>query len=244
VSRLQLIFHKLFREAVSPEELLGELMQVLPPGLPRPAVKIVNQLRAGWLGQDSWKYGKRDGQDVCGDNTTIELQQRIVSNEATLRRVLCHELCHHAEALLFDKPEFERVGFNTFSMLRKYRSEHGENWRHFAEMFNAKYGSGFVTQKSDSTYVQDDSPVKEYFILIHPFGAKFGYQVATRVTPKMQAWMSGRGDDYALAKISDPTFLSGATIASGKWSMLRDDGANQKLSQLWSSTPKLTKAMA
>ena len=92
-----------------------------------------------------------------------------MGDENTLRRVLAHELCHHADSLVNGIKELQRyegmgtVGYKMFVRNQK-GTGHGPSWKLYADKYNAKYGGDFVTEHSDESYVQDKSPVKPYWI--------------------------------------------------------------------------------
>ena len=138
------------------QKILAEMMPVLQSGLPKPEMKISNSPRAGWLGRDTWRitYDTKTQQTGWSDTTVIEVQKSIVGNEETLRRVIAHELCHHEDSLVNEKPELERLGFPTYRRLRS-GTGHGAKWKAIAAKFNARYGADFVTEKSDQSYSQE-----------------------------------------------------------------------------------------
>ena len=83
------------------KNIMHEMMPVLGTQLPDPELKIVNSPRSGFLGQDVWGIGIDQTRGIYGkDNTTIHLQRSILNDENTLRRILAHELAHHADNLV------------------------------------------------------------------------------------------------------------------------------------------------
>src|SRR5208282_6822687 len=88
--------------------VMDELFPVLGGDLPKPELTMVNQPRAGWLGMNNWRIFINGGGIGWGSNTTIKLQKYILNDENTLRRIIAHELCHHADSLVNGVKELER----------------------------------------------------------------------------------------------------------------------------------------
>jgi predicted SprT family Zn-dependent metalloprotease len=152
--------------AVSPiklNQIIAEYMQLLKPGLPTPNIKLVNQRSSPWLAVDELQYGKKDGEYFYGDNTTIYVQKKVLSNEEATRRVIAHELCHHEIALTYEKEQYEKLGYGAFKFWVRGQG-HGNEWQALANKFNAKYGDKFVTVTSDASYEYEDD--SKYFLAI------------------------------------------------------------------------------
>jgi ParB-like chromosome segregation protein Spo0J/GNAT superfamily N-acetyltransferase len=229
-------------EQIDYKPILAELIEVLTPGLPVPTIEIVNR-KEKWLGMDHWAIRRNaDRTSSCDDNTLIYLQKIAMIDEPTLRRVLAHELAHHEDNLLNVKPEFLRMGFDTFRMMQRFDSSrgHGKGWLAIAARFNAKYGEGFVTPKSDESYVLDNSEVKPYFVFMQHYPGKFYVQHATRLSPKMKIYLQARankqpGDyQYRLFMTTDPMYMQKSpTIGNGGWGYVKTDEEKAKLEKLW-----------
>lgn len=231
--------------------IMHELMPVLGVKLPEPELKMVNQPRAGWLGRDTWQIWIRNGEMGSGDNTVIEVQKSIINDEETLRRVIAHELCHHADSLIEGKEEVEkyknfgRIGYNQLRAGQR-GTGHGASWRAYAAKYNAKYGADFVTEKSDETYVSEDQPLRPYHIRLwkHPSG-KIYYAVSSRIGPKMKKWLEHRNvnpdPSERMTTTDSRLFLHGATIGTG-WSVPQGKNKAEKealLQQLWDAAPEV-----
>jgi len=240
---------KLAAEQVDWHPILTELMALLEPGLPVPKVKIVNS-KTNWLGRCVWRYGRAaDGKTFADDNTTIDLQKSIMTDEYTVRRVLAHELAHHEDDLVNLRPELLRLGFHTFQMMRKMKKDgHGPSWQAIAARFNAKYGADFVTKTSDESYVLDQSDVKPYFVFIyHAYSGKIKWTHANIISTQMRKYLSERVKEnqelteagqppiYRLLKTTDPFFMrKSPTIGSGSMAYTNEAEENTKLEKLWS----------
>lgn len=236
-------------------KIMNELFPMLgEPSLPKPTMKIVNQPRAGWLGRDTWKIWIRNGEMGCGDNTEIEVQKYVLNDEDTLRRVIAHELCHHADSLVNGTKEIERyksfgqIGYKTF--LRGQSGHgHGPTWRQYTAKYNAKYGADFVNEKSDESYKQEELPIRPYYIRLWNQGnGKIYYSVSTRIGPKIKKYLERKAvePDQAerMTKTDSRLFMHGATIGDG-WSSPQGKDAEAKtklLAELWETAQPDKKA--
>ena len=232
------------------QNIVAEMMPILSPGLPRPEIRLVNNMGSRWLGRTDWKYGSKGGQDYCDETTTIVVQKRILGHEETLRRVIAHELCHHWEVIEHYLADFRKMGARTFTLLRS-KPGHGSQWREYASIFNSKYGKDFVTEKSDEDYVEDMTTLRDYFLLLYqqPNGHTH-YQVSMRLSPHQGKWINEHvgHPEYRLLKTKDPAFLHGPAIASGRWAYAppMKPEREEKLKALWAEaeTTKIAKATA
>jgi hypothetical protein len=224
------------------DAIIREILPLLSSSLPTPTIKIVNQARASWLARCTWKIGKDKERGAwCGDNTEIEVQRAVLDHEQTLRRVVAHELCHHAQFMINDRPNFKRLGFEGFRMLQRFDDGHGAEWREWASVLNSKFGEKFVTKTSDSEYVENRVVAKDFYLLLRRTNlGRIYYQVATRISPKAQEWLDRKGaDEYyskdmRLVMSRDPMFLKGANIGSNGWSYFPTaEYDTDKMEQLW-----------
>lgn len=227
------------------QNILTEMMSVLPAGMARPQITIVNHAKSSWLGRCAWRYGSKDGIDFYDPNSTIELQKRILSHEETLRRVLAHELCHHWEFIEYVSPEVKRLTSRTYKLLHGGDRQHGPQWRELASVFNAKYGKDFITEKSDEDFVIDHTDLRPYFILLHQMpNGHTHFQVSLRLSPKQNVWLKKHEGhaEYRLVKTQDPDFLRGPGIGSGRWAYARKDDPTkeEKLKAMWAEAPTKT----
>lgn len=223
------------------QPILTEMMAILKPGLPTPAVKIVNR-KERWLGMDLWSFRYKGGTTESDDNTVLHLQKSIMSDETTLRRIIAHELAHHEDNLVNEKAKLEQYGFHTFRMLNRASDGHGAAWLAIAARFNNKYGEGFVTPKSDESYVVDEGDRKPFFVLMTlSYGDKLYWQHATRLSPKMVTRLTGyardngKPDSYQrrLFMVTDPMFQKSPTIGLGGDAYAVKDEDKEKVKKLW-----------
>lgn len=222
--------------------MLDELMPVLGHDLPRPEIRIINQARNVALGENVWRYSTES--DWCDENTTINLQKSILGHEESLKRVLAHELCHHAQNLVHNVPRFKKLGPKSFVQYQRVvgrRQGHGQEWLEFVNKFNAKYGANFVTEKSDQQTVIEQT--KPFFLLLINKNGRVMYQSAyklgknaipflrdlvlydSRAKPEMQ---------FRMMMSKERAFSRGASIGGDGWSVFQTGTApDLLLQQAW-----------
>jgi 2'-5' RNA ligase/GNAT superfamily N-acetyltransferase len=236
------------------KKVMHELMPVLGMQLPEPELKIVNQPRAGWLGRDTWRVGYERGYGnwTWGDNTRIDIQRSILNDEDTLRRIIAHELCHHAVALTTstEKIKEEKArgtgewGYKNFVRWMQ-SSGHGTEWKQWASKYNAKYGADFVTEKSDESYAVEELELRPYHILLkRDYDGKLAYESSSRITPKMKRHLDRmaqdkEGTEYRLTQTNDRAFFEGYLIGSFYWGHPKDENLQKKLEELWAKAQKV-----
>ena len=222
--------------------ILDELMPVLPNRLPKPIIKIINHQRITYLGQCTWKvlYFHYNQTLDMPETTTIAIQKAILGDENTLKRVLAHELCHHADDLINNKNYLEKNGFFAFKRRAKmYGSmlSHGPNWQAFANLFNEKYGLNFVTEKSDTlSYIISDLE-KPYYVLMAKTSDRNLFQHSIRLTPQQLGFINRLTMPWRLKTTRDRSFM-GRRIhdKSGKWTYcLPNTEMEHKWMKLWDS---------
>lgn len=221
--------------------ILRELMQVLGDDLPIPEIKIINHTNPTALGLCRWSFGvKPDGTEFCRQNTIIFLEKAILVDEKTLRRVLAHELCHHKDFLTNQVKEFNRLGFNVFRFYAKRNNGHGPEWRKIAEQFNAKYGAGFVNERSDESYVLS-SVGKPFLVILEHWQLDGGYSqeekcfaYSVRLSDKQRKYLQRQRFPWKMFKSTDRDFLR-AKLGLKGWSVARNDQMKQKWDNLWNS---------
>ena len=227
--------------------VLAEMAPLLKAGLPAPELRVVNSPRAGWLGRDTWQvtYDKRTRETGCGESTVIEVQKSICGNEETLRRVVAHELCHHEDNLVNERPELMRLGYMAYMMLRRGDTGHGAGWKAAAARFNARYGAGFVTEKSDVSYAQEQLGLRPYHILLSRYyDGRLSYEVASRLTAKARKYLERRaaetgGYECRLTTTTDHDFIHGGQFGAYRSSRPKEPGAQAKLEELWAKAEPL-----
>src|SRR5208282_1041254 len=219
----------------------------LTAGLPQPEVKIINQTNRT-LGQCRWLWGKKDNQTWGDDNTTLEIQKKVLGHEETLRRVIAHELCHHEVALLVAKPKLLEIGYDTYKRYGNIFGPdgHGKEWKEVAKRFDAKYGADFVTEKSDKDTVVDEQG-KEIFVLLNNYvygrhKQRLGWQWAVGLSRQAMAYLDGidwASGEFKLVKTTDSVFTKGRGRIKQYtgWNLPRTPEQEQKLQDLWANAP-------
>lgn len=215
------------------QAIVTEYMRLLPPGLPRPDIKYVDRITANWLGQCKYAIG--------APTTTIYIQRGVIGDVQTLRRIVAHELCHHAIDLAGWR-EAEERGLSKKDFVRQARAVpdagHGGEFKHYAELFNARYGAGFVTSRSDETYVQAEAS-RDVTVLLWMQGARLLYAYAVRLGPKQRKYLARLAErydaaQYRLATTRDPSITAGARIGEG-FSLPSLPERVELMSKLWAS---------
>jgi RNA:NAD 2'-phosphotransferase (TPT1/KptA family)/GNAT superfamily N-acetyltransferase/2'-5' RNA ligase/8-oxo-dGTP pyrophosphatase MutT (NUDIX family) len=229
------------------KNIVAEMMSVLTAGLPQPEVKIINQTNRT-LGQCRWLWGKKADQTWGDDNTTLEIQKKVLGHEETLRRVIAHELCHHEVALLVAKPKLLEIGYETYKRYQNIFGPdgHGKEWKEVAKRFDAKYGADFVTEKSDKDTVVDEQG-KEIFILLNNYvygrhKQRLGWQWAVGLSRQAMAYLDGidwTSGEFKLVKTTDAVFTKGRGRIKQYtgWNLPRTPEQEQKLQDLWANAP-------
>ena len=228
------------------EEIVTEMMGVLSPGLPRPVTRIVNRASEPTGGDCLWRYGQdANGQVYADENTTISIQRSALNDENTLRRVIAHELAHHEDLLLNERPKVLKLGVKTYKMTQYRGSGHGTGWRQVAARFNAKYGKDFVTEKlTEGTLVKQVSNV--YILINHmKYGYRkqqYGWQYAFKLSRQAMEYLSKidwASNEYRLVQTNDSDFARGrAKIGQfNGWNLPRSAEVEEKLLKLWTDAP-------
>lgn len=127
---------------MSLQSIASYYMNMLPNGnageeIPLPQFQVVNQPIQNWNGLCVFQNGV----------STIKIQKRVSEDEETMKRVVAHEICH---AWAFWKC------FVLQELPSTQASDHSSTsaWFRSAKVINSHEGPDFVTEKSDSTYVQ------------------------------------------------------------------------------------------
>ena len=199
---------------LDPTTLLRELMTILPPELPMPEIQVVNQPGTPWLARCVWRVGAH--------NTTISLQTVITGDERTLRRVLAHELCHHAVFLLEVLPRNVRG------------AGHGPSFHAWADRFNARFGKDFVTDTSDQDFVQVGDG-RNYLVLLKKKptgGLVWSWAVKPSAIQREVIQKTLDGSEAKLVQTPDRDFTLGIRIGKG-FSSTWDANLNARLQALW-----------
>src|SRR5271166_728756 len=223
--------------------IMHELMPVLGGQLPEPELKIFNQQRARRMGVCFWNVGVENSRLYYDDNTRIEVQKVLLNDERSLRRILAHELCHHADNLINGKALIEKyqgTGRRGYDLVMRWMKSdaHGTGWKSYAQKFNAKYGADFVTATSDESYATEPQNVKPYYMALwRQQSGKIYYAVASRLGSKALWHLRHKLEDQTerLLMTTDPRFVrGGATIGQG-WTVLDKSEVQLQaaLGELW-----------
>ena len=200
------------------------------------------------MGQCRWLWGKKANETWGDDNTTLEIQKKVLGHEETLRRVIAHELCHHEVALLIAKPKLLEIGYETYKRYQNIFGPdgHGKEWKEVAKRFDAKYGADFVTEKSDKDTVVDDQG-KEIFVLLNNYvygrhKQRLGWQWAVGLSRQAMAYLDGidwASGEFKLVKTTDSVFTKGRGRIKQYtgWNLPRTPEQEQKLQDLWANAP-------
>lgn len=192
-----------------------EVLGVLGGALPMPPIAVVDRLGERWLGTCVYRPGEA--------STRIQVQARILGDEATLRRVLAHELCHHA-AFLTAWGAAQAVGQDarTFARLLRMDGEHGAGFLAQAARLNARYGAGYVTPHTDEAMqVQDAAREVQVLLWDRGGGKDLLYAVAVgRLGPKQQRYLAYKAQaydaaQYRVARTRDARVLDGPKVGAG-----------------------------
>jgi hypothetical protein len=205
---------------------VNEFMPILAPGLPKPEIKIINN-KKNFLGKTLFDYRIQNGEEKIADNTKIEIQSSLASNDDLLRRVVAHELCHHQDLLLNVRPEMVKNGVWTFhKFIAPYRDGHGKEWQAIANIFNSKFGKDFVTKISD-TMVDE---LSEYYLLIRKESdVRYLNQQAVRLSNEKIIFLrniifSDKASKFKLVKTNSGFFSSSCPIGDTKYSVAVPEG--------------------
>lgn len=216
--------------------------------LPIPKIKIVDRPTSRWLGRDVYTPS------LNKNNTTLEVQKSIINDEKTLNRVLAHELIHHFNFLAqYAHPDTGDEAWKKYLQLRRYgikEDAHGKEFKEWAAKINAVMGADYVTEKSNSDYVIEDT--KEFYLLIKPIHNEFGWAWSMRPSPEIKSIIQQKimdGGKLFLSK--DRKFLSGTRIKKyGGLSVPLKDDFKKELSDMYNSNkdikptwPKLIKTL-
>jgi hypothetical protein len=184
-----------------------------------PKVQIRDNLGSKWLGRMTWQRGKPN---------VMEIQASVLGDDATLERIVAHEMCHHVEFLGFTEAEIKAIKHG----IRP--ASHGSRWQELAAKVNAARGAGFVTKTSDQSYAVS-TEAKPYFMLIaHYDGSTLGYAIAVRISPRQRSFMDRRlAEGAKLIQTTDATWAKGAAKIGAGWSIPREPEARAKLEMLF-----------
>lgn len=204
------------------DALIDEYMDLLEVCV-RPHVKIQDNLGSKWLGKDVWT--SKDP-----ETTTIILQRRILKDPRTLERILAHEMVHHADFMSWEPEELVRA------KMFGGGPGHGKSFMDLAAQINEVKGDDFVTERSDSSYVEEAT--REYHLLIVKLEddpLRLGYAWGARLSPANKRCIHralAMGGAYL--KTTDPYWTRGAKIARcGSVSIPRHEADRDRLEELW-----------
>lgn len=185
-------------------KLIDKYIAMFGHEIPRPVIKIKDNLGSRWLGQCVFNYDNNS-------TSVINLQKSIFDDPNTLERIVAHEMVHHLDYMLNKEEKMKYRG-------SKYKPNgHGSFFREWAQVINSKMGKDFVTETSDESYVQKTE--RTFLILIMPLkhSDHLCYTWAVNPSEKQKKQIEkviGLGGK--LIKTSDIKFTHGPKINSGK----------------------------
>lgn len=187
-----------------------------------PKIVIRDNLNSTWLGRCIYRRGQQN---------VMEVQASVLGDEATLERIVAHEMAHHVEYLQMTDEDFARE--LTLRRLRLAPKDHSKLWYDLAAKINAVAGANFVTKSSDASYVQN-TEVKPYLLLVVPLdGSRLGWAVGVRPSPKMKAIIDRQvAAGGKLFKLTDAELSAGPPIGKG-WRVPREPELQQRLKKLY-----------
>jgi hypothetical protein len=217
----------------SAQVIVTEFMRLLPDGVPRPELKYVERPSMPWLGLFRWSQGSQAA--------TIMLQKYITGDEVTLRRIVAHEMCHHA-AVMGGWMDAQKQGASVQMFVHQYQmgsggDGHGKLFQQWADVFNSKYGADFVTKTSDAAMKKQEAS-HDILVLIRMKGTQLMWQRGQRLSARQQAYVAkvlGAGMGARFVTTRDTDLALGASIGTGKWSYSMDPTLNEKLMKAWDS---------
>lgn len=190
-----------------------------------PKVNVSDNIGATRSGVCKWIPGHK--------TSTIHIQKSVLSDPVTLERVLAHEMAHHA-VFLGNIRDLETIvqerGSQAGPYVRGYirdlrrRDGHGEAWLQYVKIINGHMGSGFVTPKSDDTYVESQE-TKPYYLLIAKLpNGRFGFQIGVTLSSRMKQVIDKASQRYEakLIKTTDPKWQHGPRIGNSNWAVSMD----------------------
>jgi len=201
--------------------------------LPMPRIKIVNQITSTWLGRTL--YSRK----VDLNNTTIEIQKRVTTDEKSLDRVIAHELIHHWEFLTkYGHPDVGEEIWKKMQAMRKYGikpESHGKDFYDWAEKINSVMGKDYVTKESDMSYVTEID--KDFYVIILPAtSGKFSYAWMVRPSKdqQIQAQKMMIEQKAKLFLTRDSRFTNGFKVKKyGPTGVPRDEDLQKTLKQMY-----------
>lgn len=185
-----------------------------------PKFVVRDNLNSSWLGRCIYRQGQQN---------VMEVQASVLGDEATLERIVAHEMAHHVEFLMFTEEDLSRL-----RLPRQLRpKDHSKVWYELAAKINAVAGAGFVTKESDATYVRNTT-VKPFVVLVSPIdNSRLGFAVGVRLSPKMRAFADRRiAEGAKMFQSTDATLSAGPKIGDG-WRVPRDPELQQALKKLY-----------
>ena len=205
--------------------------------LPMPRIKIVNHTGSKWLGR--CKYNSR----IDKNNTTIEIQKKVTSDEKSLDRIIAHELIHHWEFITRYTNPINEKREKAQEMIKSHdpldRESHGKIFQEWADKINSVMGKDYVTTKSDMTYVIVSD--KEFYVLVMPsptYAGKYAWAWAVKPSKDLLLYIARHIEQNKakLFKTKDEDYTTGSKLKKyGGASVSMDKEFNTKLEQMYNS---------
>jgi hypothetical protein len=180
-------------------EYVEKYMQLLG-STEAPSISLRDNLNPRWLGRTMWRSTEPK-------HTTVQLQRAILTDARTLERVIAHEVVHHVELTTLPAEEVACI-----QQGRCKHQSHAARFHELAAQINAVMGDGFVTVKSDESYVLAQQS-KQYYLLIgrmHVDGRyAYAWSSGRLRSPRTMQWVERRRKEGAiLATVSDPLWAA------------------------------------
>lgn len=153
-----------------------------------------------------------------------------MGDETTLRRILLHELIHHADFV-------KNAAGNKFE--HKLTGGHGKFFREHMQRINSVLGKDFITERGDATLILNPKEV-DYWLIIRELAPKqYGYQYAIRLSSKQKEAVKTfmEQPNYRVIRTKDRRYLNGSPIKLyGTWSAPREPEQQDYLEKLYSES--------
>jgi len=194
---------------VDPELVVGlidKYMRMLGLHGEGPVVEVRDNLGSRWLGRTTYKGGR----------IWIEIQARAISNQATLEKVLAHEMVHYADMSTLDGNQITLLKFGIGDF------EHGAKFWELAEIVNREMGDGYVGEKSDPSYELGEN-TRPFFVVAERVQVgrdryRVGWRWSAKRTPAIDAIIDELvAKGAVLFESTDERFLGGTKMRKGEY---------------------------
>jgi hypothetical protein len=161
------------------DEVVRYMTMLGASDLPKPSVRLADNLGSRWLGRCVWS-------PKAPLTTVVQIQRIVCHDLRSLQKVVAHETIHHINFLTKTDQELRTARFT-----HRWDGGHDARWHAMADRVNAVEGKGFVTVTSDESTVTS-STGKKFLMLIEPMhgpGERFMWAWGVRISPEAQPWV-------------------------------------------------------